>query len=62
MDALKPFLLLACVAFVTGFAGYLAVLRMQDLSSPAAAAWQGPIEATAPAPMSEDSWNIGKRI
>jgi hypothetical protein len=61
MDALKPFLLLACVAFVTGFAGYVAVLRVQDLASPVAT-WQGPIEATAPAPMTADSWNIGKRI
>src|SRR5436190_22390857 len=33
MDVLKPFLMLACVAFVAGFMGYLALVR---LSAPAA--------------------------
>ena len=61
MDALRPFLMLACVAFVTGFAGYLAVARMQELSVPAAIS-QAPIDAAAPAAMTADSWNIGKRI
>lgn len=61
MNALRPFLLLACVAFVTGFAGCLVVLKVQAASS-TVATWQGPIDATAPAAMTADSWNIGKRI
>ncbi len=34
MTILRPFLLLASVAFVTGFAGYLAVARVTPLTPP----------------------------
>ena len=62
MSFLRPFLMLASVAFVTGFAGYLAVARVtgfqpQSAYSEAAnppAAW---IPAT-----SIDDGNLGKRI
>ncbi len=62
MTILKPFLMLASVAFVTGFAGYLAVARVtalqprfvySDAATPPAA-W---IPAT-----SVDDGNPGKRI
>ncbi len=57
MDILKPFLMLACVAFVTGFMGYLA---MAGLGAPA----QGPAEtwtSTVSAPVEPDL-NRGKLI
>lgn len=34
MTLMKPFLLVASVAFVTGFAGYLAVARIATLTPP----------------------------
>jgi|GEM_PF-2751812 len=48
-DVLKPYLLLACVAFVVGFAGYLAVGRA--LAVPAEAAVQAYAPVAAPAVM-----------
>ena len=62
MTILKPFLMLASVAFATGFAGYLAVARVTTLQPQSAyseaatppAAW---IPAT-----SIDDGNVGKRI
>lgn len=57
MTVLRPFLMLASVAFATGFAGYLAVARVHTLAAPAAT-WDAPVSATTPV----DSWNIGKRI
>lgn len=59
MDILKPYLLLACVAFTIGFVGYWALGRML---TPAYAmpqdAYQGPISTSAPeAPLVD-----GKRI
>ena len=57
MTVLRPFLMLASVAFVTGFAGYLAVARVNILTPPDTA-WQAPISTASPA----DGWNIGKQI
>ena len=62
MTVLKPYLMLACVAFVVGFMGYLGVLR---LATPVS----GPVEAprqtwssTASTPAAADASNVGKRI
>lgn len=57
MTVLRPFLMLASVAFVTGFAGYLAVARIQTPPRPDTN-WQAPISA----PAASDSWNFGKAI
>lgn len=58
MDVLKPFLMIASVAFVAGFSGYLAISEMSSrLSAPAAATWQAPISAPA-----SSQWNAGKQI
>ena len=57
MTVLRPFLMLASVAFATGFAGYLAVAQVHTLAAPEAT-WHAPVSATTPV----DSWNIGKRI
>lgn len=48
-QVLKPYLLLACVAFVLGFASYLAVGKI--VTTPAAIQddWQATISAPAPA-------------
>ena len=58
MDVLRPFVLLACVAFVLGFTGYLAVARMT--AAPAAAPAQS-WSSTVSAPTSDYS-NPGKLI
>ena len=59
MDVLKPFLMLACVAFVTGFVGYLTLARMASPRTTAAttATWSSPVSA----PTSDDA-NPGKRV
>jgi hypothetical protein len=57
MAILKPFLMLASVAFVTGFAGYLAVLSLAAPITPDE--YQ---HAQIPAASTPDDWNIGKRI
>ena len=57
MAILKPFLMLASVAFVTGFAGYLAVLSLTAPTSP-----DDYQHARTPAVSAPDDWNIGKRI
>ena len=57
MTVLRPFLMLASVAFVAGFAGYLAVARINTLTRPDTA-WQAPISTTSPA----DGWTIGRQI
>ncbi|WP_293906796.1 hypothetical protein [Phenylobacterium sp.] len=59
MDVLKPFLMLACVAFVLGFAGYLAVARITTI--PTAPTQHDTWSSTVSAPASED-WNGGKLI
>ena len=58
MDVLKPFLMLACVAFVLGFTGYLAVARMTSATAAAPAeSWS----STVSVPASDDA-NPSKRI
>ena len=61
MNALKPFLMLASVAFVTGFSGYLAVAKVNELTSPAYSV-QAPIEAMTQDAAPADTWNVAKRI
>lgn len=57
MTILKPFLMWASVAFVTGFAGYLAVLSLAAPITP-----DDYRHAQTPAAATPDDWNIGKRI
>ena len=62
MTILRPFLMLASVAFVTGFAGYLAVARVTTLAPPTP--W---VEAATPPaswiPATDiDDGNTGRRI
>jgi len=57
MIVLKPFLMLACVAFVVGFMGYLAIVRLSAPSAPPADSWS----QTVSAPQS-DAANPGKLI
>jgi hypothetical protein len=60
MDALKPFLLVACVAFVVGFVGYLVVGRVT--AGPASLQAAAPAQAAeVSAPVSDD-WNFAKKI
>jgi len=64
MTALKPFILIACVAFVAGFMGYVALSR---ISAPELAVAEAPQDsstptiASVPAP-ADDGWNAGKQI
>ncbi len=48
-DVLKPFFVLACVAFVAGFMGFLAVARLAMPEDGAEATWPAPQSASAPA-------------
>lgn len=58
MDVLKPFVLLACVAFVLGFTGYLAVAKMTSVTAAAPAeSWSSTVSAPA-----SDYANRGKLI
>ena len=59
MDILKPYLLLACVAFTIGFVGYWALGRaLTPAYAAAPAEFQGRITTSAPdAPLAD-----GKRI
>ena len=59
MNVLKPFLMLACAAFVTGFMGYLALSRMTAPSAAqtASESWSSTVSAPAP-----DYANPGKLI
>jgi len=65
MDVMKPFLMVASVAFVVGFAGYLAVYRLANPPYPPAPQMaQSPSatdQASASAPVSDD-WNGAKKI
>lgn len=62
MSFLKPFLMLASMAFVTGFAGYLAVARVSTFEpQPAYSEAANPPAAWIPA-TSIDNGNVGKRI
>ena len=47
MDILKPFLMLACVAFVTGFMGYLALARMSAPVEAPAETWSSTVSSPA---------------
>ncbi len=63
MTALKPFFLIACVAFVAGFMGYVALSRVTAPDLTVAEAPQDSLSSTTsmPAPASDD-WNAGKQI
>lgn len=58
-QALKPYMLLACVAFVLGFASYLAVGRM--MANPGNTETNRPATISAPAPF-EAPLAAGKHI
>lgn len=61
MDILKPYLLLACVAFTIGFVGYWALgqaLTPAYASMPDAYSAQGPITTSAPEPALADGKHI----
>jgi hypothetical protein len=66
MDALKPFLMLACTAFVVGFMGYLGLARLTaPAEAPADSYAAAPASQAASAPVAastSDDWNLGKRI
>ena len=59
MDVLKPYFLLACVAFVVGFVGYWMLGQALTVSPPLGdPAYQAPAAAPSPAP----DFNRGKLI
>ena len=64
MTALKPFILIACVAFVAGFMSYVALTR---ITAPDLTVATAPPEsststvASVPQPASDD-WNAGTAI
>lgn len=57
MEALKPYLWLAAIAFLVGFASYLTLGGAAPAVAPEKAAWS----STVSAPVS-DEWNLPKRI
>lgn len=57
MTVLRPFLMLASVAFATGFAGYLAVAQVQSLNRPVTT-WPAPITSST----ATEAWVPGKHI
>lgn len=59
-DVLKPYLLLACVAFFVGFVSYLALGRALAPPAQPADDWQASI--SAPATPEESPLARGKRI
>jgi len=60
MVVLKPFLMLASVAFVVGFMGYLGAVKLATPIETAQAPQQS-WSSAASAPAAAD-WNVGKRI
>lgn len=60
MTVLKPFFLVACVAFVTGFAGYCALYRLR--TPPAAPETARPLQSAATEPAQPDDLVPGRRI
>lgn len=61
MDILKPYLLLACVAFTIGFVGYWALgqaLTPAYATAQDAYSVQGPITTAAPEPVLADGKHI----
>jgi hypothetical protein len=61
MVLLKPFLMLASVAFVVGFMGYLGAVKLATPVETAQAPQQS-WSSAASAPAVADDWNAGKRI
>jgi len=58
MDILKPFLMLACVGFVVGFMGFLAMAQITPPAMPGPSeSWSQTVSAPAP-----DLNNPGKLI
>ena len=47
MDVLKPFLMLACLAFVTGFMGYMAMARLAQPADAPARGWSSTVSSPA---------------
>lgn len=62
MTVLKPFVMLACVAFVVGFMGYLGALKLATPVSGPVEAPQQSWSSTTSIPTAADDWNLGKRI
>ncbi|MBL8555488.1 MAG: hypothetical protein JNL41_14530 [Phenylobacterium sp.] len=59
MTLLKPYMLLACAAFMTGFLGYWLLGRALVAAEPGAGpVYEAPVSAAAPA----DDLAAGKRI
>jgi hypothetical protein len=52
-QALKPYFLLACVAFVLGFTSYLAVGSVFTVQAPVPDEWQASIPVPADAPLAK---------
>lgn len=48
MDVLKPFLMLACVAFVTGFVGFLAIAQLAVPADAPTQTWTSTVSEPAP--------------
>ena len=49
MDVLKPFVMLACVAFVTGFIGFLGVAQLAPPADAPTQPWSSTVSEPAPA-------------
>jgi len=60
-QALRPFLLLAIIAFVVGFAGYVALVR-PVFATPDAGPSAAITEPAAAASPASDDWNLPKHI
>jgi hypothetical protein len=59
MDVLKPYFVLACVAFMVGFLGYWMLGQaLTGYAAPAGEVYQAP----ASAPLEAPDFNRGKRI
>jgi hypothetical protein len=57
MDVIRPYLVLACLAFVVGFVGYWVVGRPLAPTAAAQDRWEAPVSASGP-----DDWNVPKKI
>jgi hypothetical protein len=62
MTVLKPFFLVASVAFVTGFAGYCALYRLQTPPIEAVAVAPAPLQPAVSDPAPPDALAPGRRI
>ncbi|MBW8813467.1 MAG: hypothetical protein JF588_08585 [Caulobacterales bacterium] len=61
MTILKPFFLVACVAFVTGFAGYCALYRLRTPPAEVAST-PGPLQSAVAEPAPSEDLIPGRRI